>query len=173
MRVLGAVLAGGRSSRFGSDKADALYRGVALVDHARETLARHCEAVVLVGRLGGIADWPRPDCGPLGGLGGALRHAREQGFDAVLTCGVDTLALPDDILVKLAPAPACVLAQPVVGLWLASSTPVLEDLLLSDRKHSMRAFAELVGARLVELERAPANINTPADLAALERDHGL
>lgn len=173
MKVLGAVLAGGRSTRFGSDKARALYRGQALLDHARAALAVHCNAVVVVGRDGCVPDWPRPDCGPLGGIGGALQHAAANGFDAVLTCGVDSLGLPEDLLDQLSPGPAYVVAQPVVGLWPVTSLGTLEDLLLSDSKHSMRAFAELIGARPVDLEQPPANINTPADLSALEHDHGL
>jgi molybdopterin-guanine dinucleotide biosynthesis protein A len=173
MKVLGAVLAGGRSTRFGSDKAEALYRGKALLDHANLALSAHCEVVVVAGREDGVPDWPRPDCGPLGGIGGALHHAAEHGFDAVLTCGVDSLRLPADLLDLLLPGPAYVAAQPVVGLWPVTSLGALEGLLLSDRKHSMRAFAELIGARPVDLEQAPANINTPADLAALEHDHGL
>ncbi|MBA4355105.1 MAG: molybdenum cofactor guanylyltransferase, partial [Novosphingobium sp.] len=43
-----------------------------------------------------------------------------------------------------------------------------------DGRHSMRAFAEAVGARAVRLEQNPANINTPADLESAERrSHGL
>lgn len=173
MNVLGAVLAGGRSSRFGSDKAAALYGGQPLLEHARAALAKQCAAVIVVGGDSGLPDWPRPDCGPLGGIGGALQYAADNGFDAVLTCGVDSLALPDDLLARLSPVPAYVAGQPVIGLWPVASAPALEGLLLSDRTHSMRAFAELIGARAVDLEAAPANINTPADLAALEQTHGL
>ena len=173
MRVLGAVLAGGRSSRFGSDKAAAQYRGQPLLDHAKAALADQCATVIVVGREGGVRDWPQADCGPLGGIAGALHYAAGNGFDAVLTCGVDSLALPDDLLARLSPAPAYVAAQPVIGLWPVASALVLEGLLLSDRKHSMRAFAELIGARPVDLGAAAANINTPADLAALEQTHGL
>jgi molybdopterin-guanine dinucleotide biosynthesis protein A len=38
-KILGVVLAGGLSTRFGSDKAQALWRGRSLLDHALDALA--------------------------------------------------------------------------------------------------------------------------------------
>ncbi|WP_341786370.1 molybdenum cofactor guanylyltransferase [Sphingomonas vulcanisoli] len=74
MKTLGAVLAGGKSSRFGSDKAQALLLGRTLLDHALEFLRSQCDAVAVVGReyegALSIADWPAPDKGPLGGARG-------------------------------------------------------------------------------------------------------
>ena len=37
----------------------------------------------------------------------------------------------------------------------------------------MLAFAEAIGATAVKIGAKPANINTPADLAAMERDDGI
>ncbi|MFD1611845.1 molybdenum cofactor guanylyltransferase [Sphingomonas tabacisoli] len=173
MKVLGAVLAGGRSSRFGSDKALAEYRGVPLIEHAVAALAAQCDAVVMVGRYGGIADWPEPGCGPLGGLAGALRHARANLFDAVLSCGVDAPGVPADLRMSLMPAPAYVASQPVLGLWPVSAADALEEILTGSGRHSMLAFAEAIGARPVKLRHEPANVNTPEDLARLEQRHGL
>ena len=66
-RILGAVLAGGRSSRFGSDKAAAMFRDRTLADHAAAAIAPFVEAVVRVGG-DGVPDVPRPGLGPLGGI---------------------------------------------------------------------------------------------------------
>jgi molybdopterin-guanine dinucleotide biosynthesis protein A len=171
--VLGAVLAGGRSSRFGSDKALARYRGMTLIDHAIAALQSQCDAVIVVGRDGGVPDWPRPDCGPLGGLAGAVRHARAHGFDSVLSCGVDAPGVPLDLRERLTPAPAFVASQPVLGLWPVSAGNALEAILLGPGRHSMLAFAEAIGARPVKLAHEPANVNTPEDLARLEQPHGV
>ncbi len=48
--ILGAVLAGGQSTRFGSDKALARLGGETLLMRAVDLLAGWCEKVVVVGR---------------------------------------------------------------------------------------------------------------------------
>ncbi len=175
-RRLGAVLAGGKSTRFGSDKALATIDGERLLDIAVAALAPHCDRVVVVGRQDEahrcVADWPKPDCGPLGGIAGALEHALASGYDEVLTCGVDSVDLPADLADRLWPSPAFLTAQPVVGMWRADAAGVIEKIMYGEGKHSMRAFADAVGARGVTLARDPLNINTAADLERVER-HGL
>lgn len=166
--ILGAVLAGGRSTRFGSNKAEAVLDGRTLLDHARARLAGWCGAVVVIGAGADcVPDWPQPGMGPLGGIAGALRFARDAGFGAVLTCGVDSLGLPDDLPELLAPGPAYVADQPVVGLWPVAAAGAVEAILAGSGRHSMRALAEAVGARAVMLPSPSINVNTPADLARI------
>ncbi|MET1757107.1 molybdenum cofactor guanylyltransferase [Novosphingobium sp. RD2P27] len=173
--ILGAVLAGGQSTRFGSDKALAEFEGHTLLSHAVDALSGWCDHVVVVGRAEAPAptlpDWPRAGMGPLGGLAAALRLAVDEGYSAVLSCGVDSLGLPDDLPDLLRSAPACLKAQPVVGLWPASAAPHIEALLHRDPPHSLYRLARSIGAHFVEIERPPANVNTPADLAAVVRRH--
>jgi molybdopterin-guanine dinucleotide biosynthesis protein A len=175
-RRLGAVLAGGRSSRFGSDKAEALLDGVRLIDRAATWLAPLCDAVIVVGREDSAhvctPDWPRPDCGPLGGLAGALRYANSEGFDEVLSCGVDSIGLPVDLIERLAPAPAFLAAQPVVGLWPVTATAALEAILLGTGSKAVKAFADRIGARAVTLDHDPHNVNTAEELEQLQRGAG-
>jgi molybdopterin-guanine dinucleotide biosynthesis protein A len=171
--ILGAVLAGGQSSRFGSDKALAEYRGQTLLAHAVDALSGWCEHVIVVGRAAAPAptlpDWPRPGMGPLAGIAAALHHARDEDYAFVLTCGVDSLDLPEDLPDLLGPAPAFVDTQPIVGLWPAGAVGAIEDILHADGPHSIRRFAAAIGARAVQGGAAPANINTRADLAALHQ----
>ena len=170
--ILGAVLAGGQSSRFGSDKALAELGGQTLLARAVATLEAQCDAVVVVGRghapATTIPDRPAGGMGPLGGIAAALHHACENGYADVLTCGVDCAGLGANTLADLGTSPAYCADQPVIGLWPASATAAVDALLASDAKHSMRAFAELVGARAVRLSAIPANINTRADLVAAQ-----
>lgn len=169
--ILGCVLAGGQAQRFGSDKALAEFEGRTLLSLAVDRLSGWCDHVVVVGRetapASTLPDWPRPGMGPLGGIAAALRLAADEGHALVLTIGVDAPRLPDDLPVLLSPAPACLAAQPVIGLWPVSAATVIEDILRRDGRHSLRQFAEAVGARMVDLGSEPANVNTPADLAAL------
>lgn len=175
--ILGVVLAGGRSTRFGSDKALAEVGGRTLLARAFDALAGMCELVVVAGRERGpgrcVPDWPRPGMGPLGGIAAALRLARDEGYESVLSCGVDSLGLPGNLLDLLSPAPAYLESQPVVGHWPAGTVDAIETILLEQGKHSMLAFAGAIGATAVKIEGKPANINTPADLTAAEKNHGI
>jgi molybdenum cofactor guanylyltransferase len=174
--ILGCVLAGGQATRFGSDKALAELGGRTLIARAVDTLSGWCEHVVVAGRASAPApclpDWPREGMGPLAGIAAALHLARDEGYAAVLTCGVDSAMLPDDLPARLAPAPAYLADQPVIGLWPAGALGAIEAILTGTGRHSMLRFAAAIGARPVRLAAGPANINTPADLAALEKPDG-
>lgn len=168
--VLGAVFAGGRSSRFGSDKAVALFDGRPLVDHAADVLRPWVDAVVVIGgdRPGSIADQPRPDLGPLGGLAGALVHARDSGFDTVLTLACDTPHLPDGLLAELTRrAPSFCIDSPTIGYWPAALADTLIAYLDEAEDRSVRGWARRCGALPVVASGRIANVNTPADLARL------
>ena len=175
--ILGCVLAGGQSSRFGSDKALAELHGHTLLARAVDALSGWCDHVVVAGRETAPApclpDWPAPGAGPLGGIAAALHLARDEGYETVLTIGVDSLGLPEDLPDLLAPAPAYLESQPVVGLWPPSACEAVEAILHGEGRHSMLAFAEAIGARSVKLAAKPANINTPADLAEVEKRRDL
>ena len=172
--ILGVVLAGGESSRFGSDKALAELNGRTLLALAVDALSGWCEHVVVAGRAVAPAptlpDWPRAGMGPLGGLAAALHLALDDGYDAVLSCGVDAGILPENLPALLGEGPVCLAAQPVIGLWPTSVVPALEGLLHSSDRHSLYRFAEIVGARRIDLAAPVPNINTPADLTAIVRD---
>lgn len=171
MRLLGAVLAGGESRRFGSDKAAALLHGKPLIEHAIAALAAQTGAVIVCGREGG--DWapdrPGPGLGPLGGINAAIHAAAARGYDAVLTCGCDVPVLPPGLASRLRDAgPAAFLADmPVIGLWPAALAGALDAHLGITQDRSVRCWARLAGAVAVTLDTVPPNVNTPQDLARL------
>ncbi|QNE32161.1 molybdenum cofactor guanylyltransferase [Sphingomonas sp. NBWT7] len=171
-RILGAILAGGQSSRFGADKALALLGGKTLLDHVAASLAPQVDALAVVGRayadINSIADVPRPGLGPLGALAGALRYAVEGGFGAVLSVPCDAPVLPGDLRRILSGDGAAYLRDlPVIGWWPAMLARPLARWLDDDNPRSVRRWADTVGARAIAVDRLPPNINTPADLAAL------
>ena len=98
--LTGIVLAGGRATRFGSNKLQASYRGIPLVHHAALRLAELCDDVVVVLAPGvdgvGLPPGARATNdategeGPLAGLHTGLMQAG--GADAVLVVGGD---MPD------------------------------------------------------------------------------
>lgn len=173
MTILGAIFAGGAARRFGSDKAAAMLGGQALIEHVAERLSSQCDALVVVGRawpgLANIADAPAPGLGPLGALAGALVHACQTGHAFVLTSGCDLPDLPRDLARRLAPAPAIVEGQPLLGLWEARQAATLIAWLESGGDRSMRGWIAHIGARRVTLGERLSNINTLADLARLAK----
>ena len=180
--ILGVVLAGGQSSRFGSDKALAELGGRTLLARAVDALSGHCELVLIAGREKGpalcIPDLPRPGMGPLGGIAAGLRYAQDEDYASILTCGVDSVGLPEDLAQILSPPSAYLETQPIIGHWTTDVASIVEAILQSEGRHSMMALAQAAGARGVSGASAPANINTPADLAvvekaAMEQDNGI
>jgi formate dehydrogenase accessory protein FdhD len=165
--ILGAVLAGGQSQRFGSDKVLAVSGGATLLEHAVTALQAQCDAVIVVGRAHApcrtIEDWPRAGVGPMAGMAAALRHGREEGYSAVLTCGADCLDVPGDLAARLAPAPAYVAEQPVIGLWPVTAAEKACARVSGEGSRSIRGFAEALGARPVNVPSI-RNINRPEDL---------
>lgn len=127
--MLGAVIAGGRSSRFGSDKAVALLGGRPLIDHAIGILTPHVDRLVICGRqwsgLTSLAD-PAPDLGPLGGIAAALAYAEAEGFGSVLTIACDMPEVPEATLVEvLAALPSYCADAPILGHWPANMASAL------------------------------------------------
>lgn len=167
--VLGAVLAGGRSSRFGSDKARALLDGRALLDHVVAALEPQVDAVLICGRPHPVLPWvpdrPGPDLGPLGGLCAALSYARDGGFAGVVSVGCDLPRLPDDLVGRLVGDGAAIVEGcPIVGYW---PSPLADDLLAHLGRggtHAVRAWARTTGAREIRPAVPLLNVNTPADL---------
>jgi molybdopterin-guanine dinucleotide biosynthesis protein A len=182
------ILAGGRSSRFGSDKALADVDGVPLVRRVADAAAdAGCPVIVVAdvadkyAHLGltTIAD-EVPDLGPLGGLCTALRHAGEVSHIVVLSCdlyGVSSewvralcaaLATADVVLFNLDPP------QPLLGRY---ATGLLEAALHA-RDHGRRAMRDFVAGVGVHALAAPEgvdalrNINRVGDLEGVQRAQG-
>jgi molybdenum cofactor guanylyltransferase len=168
MKRLGAIIAGGQSRRFGSDKAAVLIEGKALIDHVAGGLRPQVDALVVVGRewpgLISIPDRPNPQMGPLGGLCGAMHYAQQEGFDLVLTTGCDTLPVADYSKLGDAPVPAVVLGQRLSGIWPISLAGQLEAHLLAQTNWSVRHWMAICGAVEVDLEMEFHNLNRTSDL---------
>lgn len=113
--VRGYVLAGGRSSRMGSDKAGMRLGELTLLEIAVGKLRRICEEVVVVGqrelvpRGVRVIEDLRPGCGPLGGMEAALTDAGE---GSAMFLPVDMPFVPGELFRQMA------------GEWLRSDSRV-------------------------------------------------
>jgi molybdopterin-guanine dinucleotide biosynthesis protein A len=172
-RLLGAVLAGGQSRRFGSDKALAELDHRPLIAHAAAALEPYVDTVAICGRIFPpylpLQDRPAPGLGPLGGLAAALRHAADSDFDGVLSIGCDIPVLPAALVEALVAggAPIAVRTLPICGLWRASDADRLDQHLAATDDRSMRGWLAACGGTWFGGDIPLANINTPGDLAAL------
>jgi len=110
--VAGLVLAGGRSIRFGGEKAAALFGGQPLVLRAAGRLAAACapvainarpgsEAERLAGTLPVLHDRPGDPEGPLAGIRAGLAWARGQGAAGLAVIPCDAPVTPDDLVTRL------------------------------------------------------------------------
>ena len=192
------LLAGGRSSRMGANKAFALLAGESLIARIASKIGQRQLKPIA---LNADADWPDamgmrliPDripgkLGPLAGVLAALQDAQLHHPEAshIATIPIDTPFFPSDLVARLAHvihgpdeiAIAASLGQdhPVFGLWPVSATADLELWISSDDKRRVRDF--LARHKVQRVEFLPVetaigpldpffNINTPADLAEAE-----
>jgi molybdopterin-guanine dinucleotide biosynthesis protein A len=190
--LAGLILAGGRSSRFGGDKAAAMLDGRSLLQIAALALQGtgapvavsapvQSKAAQLAADLGlaVLPDWPGDPAGPLAGLRAGLEWAQGLGAGRLALRPVDTPFLPLDLYDRLeavldqAPAAFCVTAdglQPLCSLWTPAALSPLRAALAGGRHPPVHTFLERIGAARLAVEdsAAFANINTPDDLARLQ-----
>lgn len=190
MRIAGVIIAGGRSSRMGREKALAMLAGKALLGHVIERIAPQVTAVVINANgdperfaafgLTVVADRLPGIGSPLAGLHAALSFAREEGFDAVLTVPSDAPFLPRDLARRLAEvhSTAALAASAgqqhfLTGLW---SHGLLEELEAAIRDAGLvrvKDWAKSCGAAVVEWPDEPNdpffNVNTQEELAEARR----
>lgn len=185
----GLVLAGGRSSRFGSDKAAAQIDGKSFLDLAVTGLRSSCRIIAVSAfpssvaassaanlGLNVLADRPGDPPGPLAGIRAGLDWARTQGVERVAVRPVDTPFLAQDIFERLAeaiadaPAAYCVTddgPQPLCALWTLASLSRLDEILAEHRHPSVFRLLDDIGAVRLKVEewRMFANLNTADEFA--------
>lgn len=186
MMIAGLVLAGGRSSRFGSEKAVAPLNDRTLMEWALDALRPHCDAVAvsarpasgaagLASRLGlpVLEDAAGAPDGPLAGVAAGLRWALARGADHLATLPCDMPHAPADLVPRLAGARGEAFAAfattregpyPLCAVWSVDLLGALESELA--RGHpAVRRFLGDVGAVAVPFEDAAAfaNLNRPVD----------
>ncbi|MDZ7780192.1 MAG: molybdopterin-guanine dinucleotide biosynthesis protein B [Gemmatimonadota bacterium] len=190
-RTLGAVLSGGRSTRFGSDKALAELGGVTLLDRAVRTLREVCDEVVVVssrpehdgaGRVR-IPDL-RAGAGPLAGLESALRHAERTGAGRVVALACDLPDVDQDLVRRLLDTlgehRAVALErvgkpgfEPLCAVYRTACAHEAVRLLDSGVRGAHRLLEAVDGGVMPSPGPVPTNVNTTADLHAVKREPGV
>lgn len=189
--VVGLVVAGGRSVRFGGEKAVAQLDGRPLLAWAAERLRTVCASVAINVRPGTEAeavakalglptvyDAAGDAAGPLAGVKAGLIWAEGQGASTLAVSPCDAPLLPDDLYVRLleraeggaAMAETGDGRQPLCAVWPVAALPLVREALAGGAHPPTWQVLERLGARKVFFEppKAFANINTRDDLAVVE-----
>jgi molybdopterin-guanine dinucleotide biosynthesis protein A len=179
MTLDGAILVGGQSRRFGSNKADIDLAGQTLLDRSRNVMGAALGTSVYV--IGGQDHSDkRPNTGPLGGIETAFELSSA---DAVLVVACDMPGLTVELLQFLATHPSestVVLprvdarSHPLCARWCRSAADNITQALNEGRHSVMELLIRLdvtfveaseLKAHQIDPQGALFNVNRPADLA--------
>lgn len=180
----GVVLAGGKSSRMGRDKAFITVRGRTLLQRQVDKLrAAGIEDIMISDResekLGRYVPDIYPDFGPLGGLHACLKSAKG---DACVVISVDTPMVPTfalNLLIGAFQGSGCDAAviendgivQPLIGVYSVSVLPAIEEMIQSGDGDMMDLLKKIKTVQVPFMgdERLLEGCDTPEELEELER----
>lgn len=190
-----AILAGGKSQRFGSNKALALWFNGHVIDAVAQAAMNACQEVIIIANepepysYSGLPIFPDilPGLGPLAGLQSALRHAKAK---RVLLLGCDMPLLNSELLDLMwkiptwAPVVIPVTPQglePLHAIYHKSLLPIVDNRINSGNL-SLKSLVKDITCRIVSpadiLKVCPSfeclsSVNTPGELARLKRHYSF
>ncbi|MEG1617688.1 MAG: molybdenum cofactor guanylyltransferase [Bacteroidales bacterium] len=186
MNITGIVLAGGRSVRFGSNKAISMFQNKTMIKHSIDLLAKFCDQVIISGDKEEYVRYGYPcipdkyeNIGPLGGVCSSL-EASPTDVNVVVTC--DMPLVTEEMIRKLLEAhqsgKITVFDRdnndiyPFPGIYEKTHLPLLTDIIHSGKYQIREAINRNEGIR-VPLESdeviCMSNVNTNDELLSLEK----
>ena len=193
--ILGVILAGGKSSRFGSNKSLSKLANNKLIEHVINKIDTYFSEILVVSNDSGliienkkikiIEDCIKGYLGPLAGVLSAMKYANsfENKFKWIITFPCDTPFFEKLIIEKMIVKAATpkekiyfikdkIQRHNIFGLWSTS----LEDILEEDLKNNFRKvdlWADKIGCNFIEKDiqnkNEFLNINTKEDLELAEK----
>ncbi|WP_034230224.1 molybdenum cofactor guanylyltransferase [Aquimarina pacifica] len=179
------ILAGGKSSRMGSDKGLLLFKGIPFIQHIINAVAPLVNDIIIVSSnpnysafgLQRIEDIV-PDSGPIGGLHAGLTRTKTEN-NLVISCDVPLVT--SELLKKLIAHEkedfdsiqfeAAGKTMPLIALYRKNCAAVCEKLLISGERR-LRQLVLNVNTKTIQVSEKEqflvANINTIEDLKAIK-----
>jgi molybdenum cofactor guanylyltransferase len=191
--IAGLILAGGKSSRFGSDKALAFLGGRSLLERATTALRPWASEIAINAASGSpakheahrlgfgvVSDRTGLVSGPLAGILAGLEWSAGLDVKWMISLPCDVVSLPADAFPRL--LAAAIMSngayavteqgpQSLCAVWPVEGKNVLEAVLNSGTHPPVRDIAKQLGASPVYFDGDGSflNVNTKDDLAAAER----
>lgn len=188
MDAAGFVLAGGRSSRMGRDKALLMLGGEPLVQRSLRKLSEICAEAAIAGGTEDLARFGRvipdqfPGCGPLGGIVSALEQSSLEWnlFLPVDAPFVPVASLKAMLEMASEASEGCVMArvqgrlEPLCAVYSRKVLGVLRTELAEGRWKVASAVEATGSVTVMDFEQESwfANLNTPEEFAEAERRLG-
>jgi molybdenum cofactor guanylyltransferase len=186
-KITGIVLAGGKSSRMGSDKSKMILNSKTLIEYSIEALKPLCETVVISSNnysydYTGCEVWPDelPDGSPMVGIYSCLKRSQTE-YNIILSCDIPLIStsLLDYLLSNSKDSDITVpihgnnLIEPLCGIYKKSCLDVLKGFI--DRvNYRLNECIRSTSHRLVKIDQTTnfseklfTNINTPDDFHKL------
>jgi molybdenum cofactor guanylyltransferase len=190
MKIIGCILAGGRSSRFGTDKALVQWNGKTLLAQAAARLQPQVDGMIINTnsdapeyRAQGypvISDQTAGFEGPLAGVLAGLEWAGKNGASHLATVAVDTPCFPENLVTvllqkagkKIIAAESATGLHPTFALWPVYAETALASWLSSGQSRKMTDFLTSQSFETAMFPNSDPldpffNVNTPEDLAVL------
>jgi molybdenum cofactor guanylyltransferase len=193
MKILGAIIAGGKSTRMGGyEKSFVLLEGATLLERTLSRLRFQVDDVIInangdaarfTATQTTVVEDVLADIGtPLAGLHAALYYGANHGFEAVVTVPSDAPFLPLDLVERLLDAgqmTGAAVARSsgqdhyLTGIWTTAMAKPLGHLIESEGLIRVQDFVTKAKAEKVVWAAIPHdpffNINTPEDLTEAEQ----
>ena len=189
--ILGVILAGGKSSRFGSNKADAHLGDKTLLEHIISKVEKNFLEVLIVSNKESIKinkknvflvkDFIKGQLGPLIGILSAMKWIEQNNkkYKWIATFPCDTPFFDDSIIEKLK---NCSISNDhllfflnsrkkrhnIFGLWSLKLIDILEEDIRSNNFRKVELWADKIGVQKIEVNTEGfdkfLNINTLGDI---------
>ncbi len=190
--ILGVVLAGGKSKRFGEDKSKAKLNGKILLEHTLEKIKSKFKTIVIVSNNTIVKDYITiKDClkgqlGPLAGVLSAMKWIKKNNYsyDWIATFPCDTPFFNISLINKFIEASTAEDSllyfaktekkrHNIFGLWSLKLIEILENDIIENNHRKVEKWANKIGVKTINISYKEIdpffNINTKEDLAEAEK----
>ena len=190
--ILGVVLAGGKSKRFGEDKSKVKLNGKILLEHTLDKIKSKFNTIVIVSNSRIVKDYiVIKDCidgqlGPLVGVLSAMKWIKENNYSEewVITFPCDTPFFNISIIDKFAEVSKLndsllyfvkskEKRHNIFGLWSLKLIKTLEKDIIEHKHRKVEEWANKIGVKTINISYKEIdpffNINTKEDLMEAEK----